>query len=456
MRHSLALSALIVGYAACFFTPSLATAQLPDEAQKMLGYYVGDWEYEWEEKGNTYHGKWSVQWSDDQTSILSQWSSVGPNGPSNGTKVAGWDNAIKQMVDAEFGAQGQYTLSHYAAESSRIDVGKGVGSSTEGERTRSQLRVEKDQDQFLWTVSDSTEAGKQVDPILYTFRRVGKQSSSKPMPDTIHRTIEDHLIGTWATVQTFGGEASNGSRMNRWSENEVAVLGNSSATGQNGRIMISSIIAWEPELNSVVEHGYTSAGDHWTIRWTTFLDDRWEGTGTGHVDGRAWASETQIEFGTDSIRYEDITNGERYLLEYTRETDAQAVRAFHEFADFMTHGKWVKQGSEKIVDQHTWIESKKFVSINSLGAEARVACLYGIDPITKQFTIWSFHTDGAMGSSVCSDFRDRKGTWKGTMITASGERTEMLARMELVGQDEVRFTISDVDGKESVETWKRE
>jgi hypothetical protein len=71
------------------------------------------------------------------------------------------------------------------------------------------------------------------------------------MPDAVRQTIDDHLIGSWTTVQDFDGKKTHGGLVNRWSPSETLVLVHATVVSPKGPVQINSIIFGARRISSL-------------------------------------------------------------------------------------------------------------------------------------------------------------------------------------------------------------
>ncbi len=128
-----------------------------------------------------------------------------------------------------------------------------------------------------------------------------------------------------------------------------------------GLCEVTSQARWDEEKNAVVYHGVVSRGDYWTVVYDKHSKDTWTGSGVGRWDGQVWQSNTRIDWKDDSFRYEDITQGEKFVIEGSRVKPMDVQTAIKEFADFMA-GTWTRteEGVERC-HEYEWILGGKFM-----------------------------------------------------------------------------------------------
>jgi hypothetical protein len=160
--------------AAVLLAGTVLSGALPEEVANQLEYYAGTWSYEWEVEGKTYRGEWSVKWAPDKSCLLSTWSSVGPDGPSKGTKITGWDLQKDQMVDLEFAENGSHILSRYSNTSGNLWEGSGVGATSEGKSETCKYQLKLDPDKFIWMRMEIKQGEESVPNQVFVFSRNGQ------------------------------------------------------------------------------------------------------------------------------------------------------------------------------------------------------------------------------------------------------------------------------------------
>lgn len=151
------------------------TTTLPAEAGRQLSYFLGTWQYEWTEEGKPYKGTWGVRWSPDRTCLLSHWSNDGPDGPTRGTNVLGWDSEKGELVEMSFSSDGAHALARYQIKTPNLNEGSLSGVGPGGKPMKSNLRTAKRRDSFTWTLSGQELGGEKQPDLEFTFRRVMSQ-----------------------------------------------------------------------------------------------------------------------------------------------------------------------------------------------------------------------------------------------------------------------------------------
>lgn len=232
--------------------------------------------------------------------------------------------------------------------------------------------------------------------------------------------------------------------MNRWSEGNLSVVSSQHCFVDGKKDEVSSVIGWQPDSKSVVEHGFASSGDYWTIRWPELNDDSWPGEGEGIYLGEKWKSATKIRFSGNAYRYEDVTKGKPYVIKCKR-VAANAAELFATHAEFMSGGKWTTTDAGdgmKIVDSHILSDDKKLVRIESQKPREGFTTVYGVDPRTKELTLSRFSEDGGFAKWICTGHDDNTWTWKGIKYAPDGTKSGG-ATLTKAGEHKMEFTIQN-------------
>ena len=64
--------------------------------------------------------------------LVSNWSSIGPDGSASGHQVCGWDVAKKQTMVFDLSTTGEHTIFHYTTKSPTQWVGEAKRINSEG------------------------------------------------------------------------------------------------------------------------------------------------------------------------------------------------------------------------------------------------------------------------------------------------------------------------------------
>jgi len=144
-------------------------ANVPGEFARQCEYYQGDWATEWEADGKVYRGTWTVDWSPEKACIVTHWKGVGPTGPSEGTRIHGWDASTNKVLIVDFGKDGGSSIERYKILSDQVDEGEISRVDADGTKHKLTARTDRmEKDRFTWTVTEDEKS------TVYTFRRVKK------------------------------------------------------------------------------------------------------------------------------------------------------------------------------------------------------------------------------------------------------------------------------------------
>jgi hypothetical protein len=233
---------------------------------------------------------------------------------------------------------------------------------------------------------------------------------------------------------------------------------------------------------AVVLLGVDPATDKLTAWWflprmsfvaTAALDEpgKWIWTSQGvNVEGKAVSSKSRFTtVGKDEILQESIewiVDGEKQAtlapsqtwtrhpgtitadppVDETDETETaaetEAERVFRSYAKHAVGGSWQAEGQSGS-HQYRWIPGRRFVEIVVDDPTAGMG-IFGIDPNTKQATMWWFIEAGLLTSTLRSE---KEGAWiiEGS-LPAEGEKT-LVIKSRLVKIDDNKVRLEQIEAK---------
>jgi hypothetical protein len=147
---------------------------------------------------------------------------------------------------------------------------------------------------------------------------VSQEGGKLQIPAEVREHIDAHMIGKWTFKVTWGNKTYEGAETIRWTGRKTGLLIQNHANIDGKRMDSVVLLGWGGGEKALVGYGFSSEGETWQSQWTKFSKNKWEGHGTGTFQGEKWDSPCTLEFGKDSMRYEDITGGKPWVGVYTR------------------------------------------------------------------------------------------------------------------------------------------
>ena len=135
---------------------------------------------------------------------------------------------------------------------------------------------------------------------------IGNLGLAQEMPTNLREQIEKHYIGDWEFSMKGADATFQGTYTATWAPGNHCVMVHDVATGPQGKVHTTGILAWQPDTKTVVHHGFISNGDYFRILYDRFEGNQWSGRVTGLVNGkRAEDSDAVVVWHQDRIVYED-------------------------------------------------------------------------------------------------------------------------------------------------------
>ena len=152
--------------------------------------------------------------------------------------------------------------------------------------------------------------------LIVTF--VVNSAVAQGMPKSVHNQIDSNLIGDWGFTSSYDGETSRGTLSVRWAPgNHAAIAVQESKTAEDEQHNVS-LLGWESDKKAVVQHGFVSTGNHWTLRWTELGEATWKGTMTGAQDGQPYESPATVNWKENSFELTAEMGGKPLVFEAVR------------------------------------------------------------------------------------------------------------------------------------------
>jgi hypothetical protein len=152
---------------------------IPKDAIKAIGYYVGDWRAERTEDGEKRVDEFTVKWVRGQYCTILTSTTTTPKGVSKGTLLSGWDALNKEIVDFSYGSDGSHSIERWKVVSSTVEEATSIGVNADGKRTTAAFRIEKkDRSNFTLTIADCKEGGESKPDLVINYKKIEKPKGS--------------------------------------------------------------------------------------------------------------------------------------------------------------------------------------------------------------------------------------------------------------------------------------
>jgi hypothetical protein len=140
---------------------------VPAKVQKSMEYYVGYWEAEWEEDGETHKSMMNVRWAQGKHCTIINYRERGPEGISRSTIISGWHPGEEAVVDTIHDADGAYRQDLWTIVSETVEEATSTGVTKDGKRVKGKVRIEKmGRDKFIWKGYDRYEGDKALPDVV--------------------------------------------------------------------------------------------------------------------------------------------------------------------------------------------------------------------------------------------------------------------------------------------------
>jgi hypothetical protein len=298
--------------------------------------------------------------------------------------------------------------------------------------------------------------------VLSTWRNIAAAATGGEMPDEVRRHIDKHLIGDWATEYRQGDVVTHGESSVRWANGGSVVVSQFTSQEADGTTVHGALVSgWDAAEQAFVESTVTSKGEHWRIRWSHLSAESWEGLGAGKFGGRDWRSPTRIEWKPNGFRYEDVTEGEQFVMIGRRQASAivQPEGDIAVPADVLKHferlvGQWTVQGlsagGEPVEAAITfrWLAGNKALMFDATFSIAdlttRGAGIFGWESGAQQVHTSEFWSGGGYAHRHYRIVSDQK--WEGHQFAGIDHLGQPLTQQivfEMAGPDELTLTTSE-------------
>lgn len=157
-------------------------------------------------------------------------------------------------------------------------------------------------------------AGKAQPNGVFTWKR----QTDDQMPLTIRKQIESSVIGEWKYEGHWGDKKFGGEESVRWGADKTAVIREGHELNDGKRTNYTMLLGWDSETKTLKYRGFSSKGESWSGEWSDLESQEWNGMGQGVYEGIKWKSKTSVRFGKDTIRYQDTTDGKKWVAEFWR------------------------------------------------------------------------------------------------------------------------------------------
>ena len=274
---------------------------------------------------------------------------------------------------------------------------------------------------------------------------------SQEMPSNVREHIEQHYLGEWNFSMKSENGAMKGSFTAKWAPGKQCVLVKQVSNGPEGKLHTTGVLAWQPDTQTVVHHGFMSNGDYFRILYDKFEENKWSGRVTGLVNGeRPDDSDAVAVWMKDRIVYEDAV----YRFEAERVEDADlADRILRYFP-----GTWQSEGDRNGEGKVEWELVADGEAIAGPGMTAQGGGDFGLGgwrSKEKQWVhIW-YEGEGGYGESRVDKYHD--GTYYGVQRTVDDEGQVSEGKLMITIIDQNHFTITtSSDGEKNTGHWHRQ
>lgn len=152
---------------------------VPEDAIKAIGYYVGDWRSEWTEDGEKCVDEFRVKWVRGRYCTILTGTAKKPESVSQSTLLSGWDALNKEIVDFSYASDGSHSIERWKILSPTVEEAQSTGVNAQGQPTESVFRIEKKtQDAFILKITNRKEGGESKPDLVFEYNRLKKPAKS--------------------------------------------------------------------------------------------------------------------------------------------------------------------------------------------------------------------------------------------------------------------------------------
>ena len=143
---------------------------------------------------------------------------------------------------------------------------------------------------------------------------VSSNLANAQIPEEIQKTLQKNFIGKWQGTMSYDGQITSGQFTAKWAKGKYCIV----VIDQSGEDHRSGLIGWDSASKTLVDHGFVSNGNHFTIRWDKFMANKWTGTCEGVQDGKPFETNATVQWSGDSFEYRDNTLGKPLVFSGVR------------------------------------------------------------------------------------------------------------------------------------------
>lgn len=267
-------------------------------------------------------GTWTTTFAKNGEQVAHTYSTVGnkflrndmKGGPMPGMAVVGVDPSTKLCSWWGYLSDGNIVKMTVTQEKD----GVWLLQSNDNSSTRYKGRVTRvDDDTIKEEALELLVSGEKQPVGFFTWKRHNRVSAAT-MPAHVQEQIEKHIIGEWTYKGSWGDKRFSGEDRVRWADGKAAVIteGEEDLGGKKNKYVY--VMGWDGESQKLVGHGFNDAGETYHFEWTQLSANTWTGNGYGIYRGEPWKSPAKYEFKDNWQRYEDTTDGNPWVAEFTR------------------------------------------------------------------------------------------------------------------------------------------
>ena len=387
-----------------------------------MKYYPGEWEYEYKSE-DTPSEKGTAKWTLEANGKALVGRFTTENGDVE-TEVAGWDAVGKAIRVNGFSSNGgSWHIPFTEISETQIGSKTASGVLPNGKKwTGSFFHTREGQNRMTTRVEGRLDG----EPFVSTavWERKAADNSASTMPEDVRKQIDKNMVGAWSYGGSWGDVKFTGEEVTRWVANKTALVTEGFELSDGTKTQYFTVLGWDNDAGKIVHKGFTSIGESWGGEWDETSNTKWSGFGEGMYKGVRWRSPATIEFAKDWQRYEDVTDGKKWVAEFKRKPSSSTLSTMPESIrkqiDSKLIGKWkttATWGKKKINGSHEcrWSVDRSVVISEGYrsydGKKVTYVEFMGWDGSKKVITKHSHASDGSTTTGAWTEFSDDE--WKG-------------------------------------------
>jgi hypothetical protein len=191
----------------------------PEEVQKELAYYVGEWTIEGKEGDLLVKGNMTMQWSRGEHAVFGDWKATIGDKPTQYAFVDGWDSTTGWITEQGNLSGGEVGVGHWRKVSETLRKAE-FKSMLKGVELREKATLEiQGADTITVTLSERRLGDEALPDSVVTYRRVVTKPKERSLgPASIPaglRTKLDYFLGNWAGEIEFSDGTKGKSQFSR-------------------------------------------------------------------------------------------------------------------------------------------------------------------------------------------------------------------------------------------------